>query len=361
VGPSAGAQEAKVPNWDAMRKAGIVSIDRNTTQRWLDAQIQKLLALEDAKAAQKDGTAFYKEMIKQYTAGDAAQPFKDSLADLLAASLTNNYQPAAAAKPPRPLAVSLVLMALRDFAHPSAQPCFRAALNDPAPGPRFVAADGLLAIQKALTNQDWAALVPLMQKAAAQETNNPTLSRIYSVLFAAGADNNRVQNVIAAIMTALDNRCQQLYEEKGILPLKADGEALAWVADRAERGNDAAARLGATRRAARVLADAVYAYLNEKPGNEQRQELEELIIQVETRLEGLVRVVNRNVKLPDPTVRAAMLAGGPERNKKMEAARDQWVGSGQSPGVLNAAPFDFPVGLGIKRPMPATSTAAAGG
>jgi hypothetical protein len=167
--------------------------------------------------------------------------------------------------------------------------------------------------------------------------------------------------VIAAIMTALDNRCQQLYEEKGILPLKADGEALAWVADRAERGNDAAARLGATRRAARVLADAVYAYLNEKPGNEQRQELEELIIQVETRLEGLVRVVNRNVKLPDPTVRAAMLAGGPERNKKMEAARDQWVGSGQSPGVLNAASFDFPVGLGIKRPMPATSTAAAGG
>lgn len=67
--------------------------------------------------------------------------------------------------------------------------------------------------------------------------------------------------------------------------------------------------------------------------------------------------------VPDPTVTKVMAEWkdtDPTRATKLTEAADKWIGSGSTPGVLNPPQaFGLPVGLGIKRPVPATQTAPA--
>jgi hypothetical protein len=174
----------------------------------------------------------------------------------------------------------------------------------------------------------------------------------------AGRNASRTDAIVTAVMATLDSRADA-FEQKESLPLRADADALAWLAERAGQSNNATLRIGVTQRAARLLADAVYAYLNNKLTRDLSVPLEETISQVEIRLEVLVRAVDRNLKTPESSVRAALLAGGDDRADKMTAAVTQWIGSGETQGVLNQPPFRFPVGLDIKRKPTATATATA--
>ncbi|HSW46120.1 MAG TPA: hypothetical protein VLM89_11185 [Phycisphaerae bacterium] len=357
---TAQAQDAaKEPNWGAVRKGALAAIDRNTVQRWFDARIQDLLTNEDPKAVQKNAAEFHKKLMEQYNASDAAPQFKDDLAALLAAGFSKTYNPSTdSAKPPHPLGAAMVLMVLRDFAHPAGLPCFKTALTDPTPAPRFMATEGLNAIRQRLSEQDWAAIIPDLQKAAGREFNNPSLSRMYQLLFAAAENNNRMDAVATALMGALDNRALG-FEQDNRFPLRADGEAAAWLADKAIQGNNNTLRVAVCRRAARLLANAVFSYLNDRPNSSLQEQLELVVLSIEPKLEALAKASDRNVKIPEPTVRAAMLGGTENRHNKMTAALNLWIGSGQTQGVLNNPPFSFPVGLEITRKQPATATAPA--
>ena len=51
-----------------------------------------------------------------------------------------------------------------------------------------------------------------------------------------------------------------------------------------------------------------------------------------------------------PDVTGAMTGGGTDVNASMELQCNQWIGTSQSPGVLNEAPLNLEPGLGITRP-----------
>ncbi len=360
TGPIALGQEpVKEPNWPVVRKADLAAIDRGIVERWLEAQIQQLLTGEDIAQGQADASAFHKKLVEQKAASDAAQAFKDRLADMLAAGFAKQYKAGEeSAKPPRPIGASAILMVLRDYARPSALPCFQTALKDPTPGPRFVAAEGLLKLSQGFNDQEWTALLPDVQKTATSEWSDPALDRLYRVLFAAGANAARTDAVAAALMAILDARSTD-YEKTGKMPPPADGEALAWLAQRAERANNAALRTAAITRAAHLLANATHYYANEKPGRARQEELELVIRNVEPQLEKLVKAADRNAKTPNPTVWNALATNASDRETKMTEALAQWIGSGQTQGVLNQQPFGLPVGLGIKWKTPSTATAPA--
>lgn len=359
---SAFAQDApKEPNWAEVLKKGLAakeSLDRRAAQQWLDAQIQQLLTSEDPKVVQTLGSSLYMKLIGHYQSKDAAREFRTGLAEIVAESFIKQYKPSAeSVKPPHPLGAALVLMMLRDFRQPSCLPCFKAALADPAPGPRLVAAEGLAGIRDQLNEQDWAALVGDLQKAAAKETSSVTLSRICRVLMV--ETPNRVDGAVSALNAILDGRLA-VFEKELNNPTEADGEVALWLAKRAEKANAPAVRVGALSRAARLLADAVDVLVNDPYDGEWQEPLERLVMTLEPAIEALAKVIAPNATWPKLTVRDAMTTGGKERRRKMADAMGQLIGTNGMPGVLNQNPFNLPVGLDIQRtPRPTTSSAPA--
>jgi len=358
LGRAGSAQEApKEPNWPTIRQTTLQSPDHHTVEQWVDFQVQQLFTNADSKAVEKIGSEFFTIMVQQYKARNASKEFQDGLAKIAAASFTKRYRPSpAGAKPPRPLGVAMALMVLRDFADPSALPCFKAALTDPTPGPRFVGAQGLTAVRQTLSDDDWTALLPALQKAGIQETNPLALRALYRVLFVRKA--NRIDGAIRVLLAILEQRLLS-FEREGKYPVEADGEAAVWLAARAARINNPATQNEITRRLARLLADAVDPYLNAQLDQDRQELLEKGIRVFEEQLRAVVRSRVPNAEIPNPTVTAAVLAGGEDRNQKVNDALAQWIGSNEEAGLLNQNPFSLPRGLGIKRKPRPPATAPA--
>jgi len=359
--PLVSAQEAATePNWSVIRRSTFAAIDRGTAQRWLESEIRSLWNEQDTRNAQTRASAFYKKMVEHYRATDATREFREGIAEILAATFGKLYQPTPDnSRPPKPLGISAVLMVLRDFAQPSSLDDFRAALQDPAAGPRFVASEGLAAIANRLNEQQWAALVPELQRAASKEPNTVVLARMYRILISAGT-GPRAEAVTATLMAILDARLDGM-EQGTLRPCEADGEVIEWLGRRAAEGGAAnALRQELLPRTAKLFAYGCDAYLRRVFKPTYTMSLEELIIQTETRLEDLVKQAQPDVKLPSPAVRIAMLEDGDARYEQMKQSLMGWIGSAQTRGVLNAAPFNLPVGLGITLKAVAPATAPAG-
>jgi hypothetical protein len=339
------------PNWSVIRRSPFAGLDRGTAQRWLESTIRQLWAVQDVRAAQTQGKAFYQTLMEHYRAGDATAAFREGIAETLASVFTDLYTPDPANRqPPRPLSISYVLMVLRDFAQPSGVPAFLEALRDPTPGPRFVAAEGIAAIQGTLTDPQWTALIPEIQQAASRESNGVVLDRMYRILLA-GATGARAGTIAETLRATLDARLEA-FAEGAIAPQEADGLAIDWLGERVARENNTALRLEMVDRAGRLLVYAVDLFIHREPAPLHRQQREELIISAERQLEALVRSVEPDAALPTIMVRVAMLEGGAQRDARMESALGRWIGTPDTPGTLNNEPFNLPVGLGIARDRP---------
>jgi hypothetical protein len=243
----------------------------------------------------------------------------------------------------------------------------------------MVAASGLLAIRGKLNDQQWAALLPTIRKAGLAESNPVVLSSLFQLLSV--EQGPRVESALPVVQEILDARLDS-FEQKQVLPTLADAEAAAWLGARLVALNPQLVSAGA-RQIARLLADALETYLSlsqkpsqaakpaepKKPGEpkkpaepkkpsepkkaepkgptgDQKEELERLeriIRSAESSLKALVKGANQ------PDVTGAMLGGGADRADKMRLALNAWIGTTQSPGVLNGPPYNFPSGLGIKR------------
>jgi len=360
LGRAAFAQEApKEPNWTTIRQTTLQSLDRRTVEQWVEFQINQLLTIEDSEVVEKAGAAFYANMVKQYSARNASKEFQDGLARIVSAEFAKDYKPSTAdAKLPQPLGVALVLMVLRDFGHPSALPCFKAALTDPKAGPRYVAAKGLAAIRQAISEDDWTALLSILQQAGTKERNPVALRAFYQALFVDTA--NRVDGAIQTLLKILELRLLAC-EQNGKLPMEVNGQAAMWLAGRAGRINNQATQNQIVRQIGRLLADAVYTYLNEELEEAQQEQIEKLIRITEGQLQKAVKVRMPNATgFPKPTVIAAVLASGDDRDQKaVTTALAQWIGSAEKEGLLNQNPFSFPRQLGIQRQTKAPATAPA--
>ena len=122
----------------------------------------------------------------------------------------------------------------------------------------------------------------------------------------------------------------------------------AWLAGKFAQITNNQTKNDIVRRTARLLADAVYHYTQTEAGRDQRQQLgARRCVIAETQLKAMTKGPGGQAQ---PDVTTAMTDGGTDRNTKMEKEIGAWIGTAQTAGVLNGAPFNFERGLAIKRP-----------
>lgn len=352
--PVAWAQQAdapKKPDFATIRKTELATIDRNDVETWVNYQIQQLFKASSDQDLKSRGHEFYRSIAQSVRAADATPKYREGVAAILAEAFVTEYKKAPSDR--RPLAVVYPLMALNAAAQPTPRmiEAFTLALSEPTPGGRLLGAAGLLAIRGQLNQQQWSALIPALQKAASQETSGPALARIYELL-ALPANPAPPVDTTPVVMSILGARLDRMEKGNG-WPMAADADAIQWLGGRmpalaTPQLQDRAALL-----IARMMTHAVYAYAK-NPLEEVIPGLELVVLAAEAQLG---QAVNRRAsgKKP-PSVTNALLDGGADRTNRMLAELKKWIGTDDEPGLLNAAPFNFDVGLKIPPP---TLTAAA--
>lgn len=330
-----------------IRKNNFTSIDKQRVQDWCQQRIRLII---DSKEPLKVAPAFVTEVNSHIQATDATSAFKAGIVEAVATAFAAQYKPATDAKDPAALASVVLLAFLKAYDSPGALACYKLAINDAFPGVRLVAAEGLL--KSKLSAQDWETLLLVLQKQASTETDPPTMDRFYRVLTMNGGP--AVDRVVPVLMAILNARLTR-FEQKGEFPAVADANAAAWLAGKFAQINNNQTKNNIVLATARLVADAVHHYTKTEAGREQREQLERVVVVAEAQLKVMVKPAAGQTQ---PDVTTAMTDGGVERNAKMEKAIGAWIGTDEADGILNAAPYSFPRGLGIKRPAPASGPAA---
>ena len=330
-----------------IRKNNFPSIDRQRVQSWTQQRITQLLASTDPM---KDGPAFIAEINQHFDAKDATPAFKTGMAEVLATAFAAVYKPSAQSNPAAALSTVFLLTLIRSHETPPAVACYKLAIGDSASSVRLLAAEGLL--RGKIAAQDWDTLLPELQKQASIETDPATMDRLYRVLTMNGGP--AVDRVVPVLIAILDSRLTR-FEQKGEFPAVADANVIAWLAGKFAQITNNQTKNNVVLRAARLLADAVHHYTQTESGADQREQLERVVLITEQQLKAMARVAGGPAQ---PDVTTAMTDGGTDRNAKMQKAMDGWIGTPQTAGVLNGAPYNFERGLGIKRPAPATGPSA---
>lgn len=335
-------------NLAEIRRNNFPSIDRQRVQDWAQQRIKALLV---SKEPMKDGPAFVAEINQHIQASDATPAFKTGMYEVLAAAFAAQYKPASGSNDPAAALSTVFLLALiKNHDSPAALACYKLAIKDAASSVRLVAAEGLL--KSKIAAGEWDTLLPDLQKQAAVEADPATMDRLYRVLTMNGGP--ALDRVVPVLMAVLDSRLTR-FEQKGEFPAVADANAAAWLAGKLGQINNNQTRSDVVRRTARLLADAVYHYTQTEAGVDQKIQLERVILITEQQLKAMTPGAGSQTQ---PDVTTAMTEGGAERNAKMQAAMDAWIGTPQKAGLLNGAPYNFERGLGIRRPAPATGPSA---
>ena len=248
------AQEApaapKEPDWGQIRK-GPFDSDRDSVEQWVERRVERLFSADDAFA---DGPVFYGDMTKHYLASDATTGFRDGLAGIVANAFADRYKPGTSNSIP----VVFVLTVLNVYGHPAAFDSYQRALSDSVPGVRLLAARGLTAIRGKISDEQWTALLPGVQKAAIAETDPVVLARLFRLLSAEGG--RRAEEAVPVVFAVLDARFQR-FEQENQLPTLADADLVVWLGQRFPTIANPQTQNEITLRTARLLADAVHLYL----------------------------------------------------------------------------------------------------
>jgi hypothetical protein len=203
----------------------------------------------------------------------------------------------------------------------------------------MMAATGLLTIRGQLTQQQWSALMPVLQKAGIEESNTVSLARVYRLL---ALPANAPVDSVPAVTAILEARLGKIEQKKG-WPMAADAEAIKYLGDRLA-GLNSQLQDRAILIMARMLTNAVYIHVN-KPPADHLVSLEKVIRAAEAQLKAAVPRRAPSAKPAD--VSTAMLENGTSQANNMLLELNKWIGTAQQPGVLNQAPFTFERGLKI--------------
>jgi hypothetical protein len=396
----------KEPDWVRIRKDRETSaIDKPRIREWVEWRVDRLFSADDAFT---DGADFYRTLTTHFLAADATAGFKNTLAEIVGGAIADRYKPEAG----KSMHAVFALMTLNVYKHPSSFDVYQRALQDPAAGPRLLAAKGLMAIRENIQAQQWTALLPGIQKIGATEANPAVLEALYRLLSV--GPGPRVGETLPVVLAILDARLGRI-EKQNEWPTLGDADMVSWLAARFASIGQGDARKSAVLAAARLLADSVHQYLLLKPPadalklregetiarlqerlellfgvdlklpsvaintgdsdeklKEKKQELYEKTHKLFERLastlgaspqriettERIIRTSETALKSMTkvmapartlPDVTKAMLAGDPALwAQNMRLECNKWIGTAQVAGLLNEAPFSFERGLGVK-------------
>jgi hypothetical protein len=349
---AASAQER--PNFSQLRNSALSDADRGAVRSWVQAQVQALYATEEPKQIiqQANELLFGQNgLVTVYKASGTARRFQVDLAEVLAGVFRQQYgnQPSNPEQR-KPLASSYLVIALKEFAAPSATlDAFQDALSAPSASVRAVAAEGIAEVRQRIPAQAWEPLLGKLQVAGSQESNSLVLGAIYRAL---SVDNdNRQGQAAETMLKILDARFEQFAEQNAV-PSAANADAIDWLTQNAGQIGDNQMYNRITLAAAKLLTHAVYSYTQMPMRDTLEKELEQTIYHTEERLETLYSAKGRAAV---PRVREIMRNRGEleksQRHARMLDELVKWIGGGETSGILNEDPFNFAAGLGISPPQ----------
>lgn len=347
--PMASAQDK--PDFPTIRETELAEIDRNNVEAWVAASIRQLLNAQNDANVQTQGRDFFQTVRTNVKDASATEKFRQGMASIMADAFVQQYPTAPANR--RPLAEVYILMSLSQpgVASDNVIDALELGLTSPRPAGRVVAVNGLRELRDKLTAEQWSQLVPVIQEAAAKEPNGVTLGHMYRFLMATQAE--RIQQVIPAFLAILQARLER-FEQRESWPVQSDVEAVRWLSPRIAGMQDPQQQNQATLAIARLMTNAVYAYLN-NPGEKYLEPLERVIVQTEEELTDVVR--RRAAGAQIPSVSTPLLAKIPPDRNAVLLALNNWIGNAQQEGLLNRQPFGFERGLNITVPPAATQPA----
>ncbi len=403
--PVTAQSEAETPNFATIRRSPFSGVDRANVKRWLDAQMTALFASNNPAEAGRE--LFFGEgsgLMTHFRAPDATADFRSGLAELTAQSFQQAYGDG---KPGGTPAATYPLIALKLFERPSSAmvSAFQVALDDPSPGIRVLAVQGMATVRDQFNAQAWQSLATLVQRLASDERHDVTLGEMYRLLMV--DDRARARASMQAISEILDARLSR-FAASTALPSTADAHAIGWIASQWSTLGDNQARRPFVNQAGQVLTHAVYNYLIMLPesrevlksygGNTQQVEgafqviaalppsvlrldsddtaddvaekIDAAFSQLDTvfgssrprrvDLERTIRGVESSLSdMADPesapSVSQAMLEQqGPTRVNQVVTELVKWIGNADNDGVLNASPWSLPKQLNVRRTLPNT-------
>ena len=340
----AAAQAAAEPAWQTIRTRDPVSqLDRTSIEQWATAEIGAILAEKAPQAALERGKAFFKSAYGNASAVNATPAFRSTLAEVIAQQFDRQYDIAA---DPADMGAAIgriyLLVTMKELKEPGCKDALVKSLPDPSPGARAIAAQGLLLIRPAPPElQVWLRpVLPVIQRVGVDETNNAVLARLYRLL---ETNNGAVAaDTLPVAQNILQARFARMATGKSD-PLPADAEATAWLAERfsfeQQQGKtDIVKSIGT------LLAHAVHMQVNRTLDERTKEQNLTLITAAETQLKDTTQP-----PAPAPNVLGLLKRGEKPAPDAVAAELAKWIGGNGASGILNAAPFELPPGLGIQR------------
>lgn len=156
---------------------------------------------------------------------------------------------------------------------------------------------------------------------------------------------DRLDDGLAKLSSALASRRPQL-EQAPPSAFQAEVELFSRLAaeNSVLRTADVRGRADLARALAQYLVISVGRYLSisSDASPQDKERFERLVLQSERALRVSAREVAGGSDAPDVT--GALTNGGADVDEKLRAQLDKWVGTEGTPGVLNQAPWDVPLG-----------------
>jgi len=151
---------------------------------------------------------------------------------------------------------------------------------------------------------------------------------------------------MVALRRILDARFSR-FEKQGEFPAPADAEATGWLVEKVKgQTNPSSQTVNETvRRVAKVLGYAVCSYVNAQMSEPLRARLERVVVASELQLRAMGG--ERGGDRPRGDVTSALFKPEEERNHAVMLECSKWIGTAQTAGFLNGAPFNLEPGLGI--------------
>jgi hypothetical protein len=304
--------------------------DEAVITAWINTQIQDW---KDAGNKAAADAAFLQAFMAELSA-PGVDAFRVKLVDLFAAVCAQEF---ALGKQGDVALARVLAKTLAELDRVGTRPALEKGLSHPDPEVRYHCArafviliDNIVFDQRLIQQT-----TQILQEAGQKETNPVVLTRIYLAL--SYPEEKDAQHALEPLLNILSARLDRL--RQGALVAEAsDAVALEYLLKHAVR-LPAPLRVTLVGKLATMLRLDVQRYADARPGAPGQDDLEYRIYLEERLLSEIVKP-NPN----EPSITKAMQDGGPNARKEMLARLKAWIGTPEKPGLLNAPPWNVPIG-----------------
>ncbi len=314
--------------------------DKSFDER-IDTEINRLNAAGNGTdlVARDGARVFVSRFMEQYDNSNNTISFKLKLAERAGLKFVEQFNRGADLNP---IAVRAMATVLSKMASVSARDALLLGLQSTDQVVRYLCAKGLAAIIDGISADARLTQVTLdaIAEAANKESNHVVAAAMYEAI---RYDNDHTPKVLAALLIILDGRLEQMRTSLQAVDA-AEITAIQFISELNGLSNDD--KVAIVGRLAVLLRLSVEAYEDaESQGSEaesRRDSLEQMIVLLEELIEAMVSPGGKK-----PDIRGEMSKhekGSPSVVPAMKIELLLWIGTEQTEGTLNKAPWSVPVG-----------------